>query len=116
MLLDEPGGERVRLVLPHSAISAVNWAEVVGRLRRLGVSRELVDEALASVQVAVIAADARLAIETGHLRPLTDTAGLSLGDRFCLALAQSVDATVLTADRAWTRVAAAVELEIELIR
>jgi PIN domain nuclease of toxin-antitoxin system len=27
--------------------------------------------------------------------------GLSLGDRLCLALAQRLDADVLTADRAW---------------
>lgn len=116
LLLGEPGGESVVAALPNSAMSAVNWAEVAGRLRVRGVSRQDADEALGSVRVAIIAADGKLAAEAGHLRSITDSAGLSLGDRFCLALALSINASVLTADRAWSSIAGSVGLEIELIR
>jgi PIN domain nuclease of toxin-antitoxin system len=40
--------------------------------------------------------------------------GLSLGDRACLALAQSTGLPVLTADRAWRGVG--LDVEIEVIR
>jgi ribonuclease VapC len=45
--------------------------------------------------------DATLAFETGLLRTSTKGRGPSLGDRACLALARRLDASVLTADRAW---------------
>jgi PIN domain nuclease of toxin-antitoxin system len=41
------------------------------------------------------------AIEAARLRPLTRAAGLSLGDRACLALARRQRAVALTADSAW---------------
>ena len=42
--------------------------------------------------------------------------GLSLGDRFCLALAKRLDCPALTADRAWLPVADDAGVRIELIR
>lgn len=81
-----------------------------------GYSREATDNVLSLLPVTVIAADSTLALEAGHLRPITSFAGLSLGDRFCLALARQLDRPVLTADRNWVRVADAVGVEIELIR
>lgn len=50
------------------------------------------------------------AIDVARPRPLTRDAGLSLGDRACLALARRLDAPVLTADTAWQGVAHRVEL------
>ena len=50
----------------------------------------------------------------GTLRPLTKAAGLSLGDRACLALGIELDADVYTTDRAWKRVD--VPCRIHLIR
>jgi len=37
----------------------------------------------------------------GALRAPTESFGLSLGDRACLALAQALQAVAFTADRAW---------------
>lgn len=41
---------------------------------------------------------------------------LSLGDRFCLALAKRLDAPAYTADRAWKEVAADVGAKVVAIR
>ena len=48
------------------------------------------------------------AIEVARLRPLSREHGL--GDRACLALASRINAPVLTADTAWSRL----DLRIEL--
>ena len=47
-------------------------------------------------------------------RNVTRAAGLSLGDRACLALAKSQGGLVLTADRVWATLD--IGVEIELIR
>ena len=57
------------------------------------------------------ASQARLAAD---LRPTTSHAGLSLGDRACLALAIELGAEVYTADRQWAKVQVA--CKIHLIR
>jgi ribonuclease VapC len=49
--------------------------------------------------------------EDGSLRPLTRSAGLSLGDRACLALAARLGAWVLTADSASTDLPIDVKLQ-----
>ncbi len=59
---------------------------------------------------------ADLAWEAGSLRAPTASAGLSLGDRFCLALAKRLGAAAYTADKAWRDVAAEVETKVVSIR
>ncbi len=46
-----------------------------------------------------------VAEEAARLRALSKEAGLSLGDRFCLALARSLGVPALTTDRAWKDIA-----------
>ena len=54
------------------------------------------------------------AYRTGFLLPLTKTIGLSLGDRVCLALAESLGIPALTSDRAWATLN--LGIQVELIR
>jgi PIN domain nuclease of toxin-antitoxin system len=60
--------------------------------------------------------DLTAALAAGHLRPATRGAGLSLGDRSCLALARTLGLPALTADRSWLGVADAVGVRVEMIR
>jgi PIN domain nuclease of toxin-antitoxin system len=113
-LLFEPASARVRDV-KRPVISAVNLAEVVARLQR-DVDDAAVTGALAALDLTVIAADREQALVAGLLGEPTRIAGLSLGDRFCLALARQLGATALTADRAWLRIAEAVGVDVQLIR
>jgi PIN domain nuclease of toxin-antitoxin system len=115
LMKGEPGSDRVQAVLPEAIISVVNLAEVAAVLSR-GSSPQRVRAAVAGIGVVAVPADEETAIAAGLLAPTTAAAGLSLGDRFCLALAQRVGATVLTGDRAWTRVATDVNVTVELIR
>jgi PIN domain nuclease of toxin-antitoxin system len=112
----EPGGDRVEAVLGASAMTTVNLTEVVTYFVRLGVSEAGVRSALANVETERIVFDEELAYDAGLLLPLTRAAGLSLGDRCCLALARRLKARAVTADRAWRRIAGHVGVEIEVIR
>jgi ribonuclease VapC len=50
------------------------------------------------------------AVEAARLRPLTARAGLSLGDRSCLALAKRLGTAALTADQPWLELDLSVEV------
>ncbi|WP_374627124.1 type II toxin-antitoxin system VapC family toxin [Devosia sp.] len=110
----EPGQAIVRPRLEGALISSVNLAEVGTRLCDGGDDTAQTLREIAHYGIEVVPFDARLAAEVILLRPLTRHAGLSLGDRACLALAIREKATALTADRAWAELD--VGCPIELIR
>ena len=108
-LLREAGSGHVREALPRgAAISAVNWAEVLSKLSDVGqrpeaAAQQLTEQGLLGEAILVFPLDEALAMEIARLRPLTRSAGLSLGDRACLALARRLGLPVLTADRTWSQ-------------
>lgn len=114
VIRDEPGTQQVAAAIPHSAISAVNVSEIVSRLIDLGHSVETADDILAAFAVDIEPFTPEDGIRAGALRSQTRSLGLSLGDRACLATAIRLEATVLTADRAWCEID--VGCPIELIR
>lgn len=105
LLLNEPGAAKVKAVLARSSMTTVNLAEVVGHYARNGVPERDIRNVLAPLPIEYIAPDEALAYDMGLLLPITKPAGLSFGDRACLALARRLRATVLTADRQWQSVA-----------
>jgi PIN domain nuclease of toxin-antitoxin system len=115
-LRDEPGGDVVAEAIASGAvISTVNLAEVFSRVAGRGedpakLAVELTQIGLLDGAITVEPFTAADAIDTGRLRALTRDAGLSLGDRACLALARRLDAPALSADTAWQGVAHGVEL------
>jgi ribonuclease VapC len=84
---DEPGGEQVAGVIGDAIMSAVNFAEVVTKLIRSGVTLELVLSLPAIAELEVVAFDRGLAKETGMFAARPGARALSLGDRACIALA-----------------------------
>jgi PIN domain nuclease of toxin-antitoxin system len=115
-LRDEPGADVVAEAIASGAvISTVNLAEVFSRVADRGedpakFAAELTQSGLLDGAITVEPFTAADAIDAGRLRPLTRDAGLSLGDRACLALARRLDAPALTADTDWQGVAHGVEL------
>ena len=103
LLNREPGSEQVEKALAEGAlVTTVNLSEVVAKLSDAGMPETAIREALTVLPVTVVDFDEDLAFRAGLLRPATRDAGLSLGDRACLALAQRMGLTALTADRTWT--------------
>ncbi len=96
-------------------ISTVNLAEVFSRSADWGadpakLAAKLTQSGLLDGAITVEPFTAADAIDVARLRPLTRDAGLSLGDRACLALARRLGAPVLTADTAWQAAAHGAEL------
>ncbi len=106
LLNGEAGSEQVaNVIVDGAAISAVNLAEVVTKLSEIGMPEALIHDVLDLLGLEIIDFDFKQAYQVGLLRPLTRHAGLSLGDRACLALAQQLDLPVLTTDRVWASLA-----------
>jgi ribonuclease VapC len=116
----ETGAEVVADLLAEGAIvSAVNFAEVLSRGADRGVAAERLVARLAEVgilegAISVEPFTAEDASTVADLRLATRHAGLSLGDRACLALARRLEAPAVTCDASWSEVD--VGVEIRLIR
>lgn len=116
LVLDEPGAARVRACLADSVIGMVNLAEAVGIFAREGMAEGDVRGLVDRLPCPIILPSQQTALAVGRLLPVVRRTGLSLGDRFCLALAAEMKAVALTADRQWTNVADDLRVEVELIR
>jgi PIN domain nuclease of toxin-antitoxin system len=110
----EPGHEIVASFMGSALVSSVNASEVLTVLIRHGLPVDVGSDVFKDLRVGVVPFTldhASLAAAIGADFP---RAGLSLGDRGCLALARQVDAPVVTADRAWAELD--VGIEVVLIR
>ena len=114
LLLREPGGEEVADLLPGGITSAVIACEVETRLIEKGTPPQAAAEIVKSLELRTDDFTAEDASAAAQLRPVTRKAGLSLGDRACLALASRIGLPVYTADRPWTTLG--LPLDIRLIR
>jgi ribonuclease VapC len=115
LLNGEPGASRVAFAVAQgAAIGAINLAEVVTRFSHAGQSEPAIRAHIEPLDLEIVDFDEDLAYRTGMLRPVTRAAGLSLGDRACLALAGRLGLPALTTDRPWASLA--VGVTIELIR
>jgi PIN domain nuclease of toxin-antitoxin system len=108
----EPGAEIVADVIADAAVSAVNLSEAVAKLVSRGTSLDVARAALAMADYEVADFDRAQAEAAGAMIARTRQAGLSLGDRACLALAQREGALALTADRSWSSVDVGVEVRV----
>ena len=116
MLLDEQGGDKVRAAVAGSAMTTVTLAEVARYYARNGVAESDIHRVLDSLKIERVVFDEELAYGAAMLLAATKAAGLSLGDRACLALARRMGVTALTADRAWRSLARPLGIAIEVIR
>lgn len=111
-LQDEAGAGTVEAVLPDSAMSSVNWAEVVQKSVAGGVDASGLREDLEALGLNVSPFTAEEAETTARLWRSTRPYGLSLGDRACLSLGLHLDVPVFTTDRAWLKLKLALEVRM----
>lgn len=116
MLNEEPGGTKVADNIASARIGVINYAEVVSHFIRLGMPERDIDAMLDPLPMEVVPADKGLGKIAARLRGVTAQAGLSLGDRFCLALALRDGLPAWTADKVWKAVEKDVVVDIVTIR
>lgn len=114
ILLSEPGNDEAADHLEGACMSSVNLAEVISKLASRNIARNVIEELIDSLGIRIEPMDRDRAVATGMLTPKTKSAGLSLGDRACVSLAEEFGIPALTADRAWQKIETA--CEIRLIR
>lgn len=114
LILAEPGSEKVLKLLESGlcAMSAVNYAEVVGKLNETGLSDAEIVAVLEGLRIRIEPFDEEQARRCGLLRRSTRALGLSLGDRACLQLAAAIGAVAVTADRTWLRAKTGARVEV----
>ena len=113
VLNQEPGSESLspeRLI--QATLSTVNLAEVHSKLVRSGVPAEEAWEDAISLVAEIVPFTEEQARIAGRLVAQTQSLGLSLGDRACLAMALAIKAPVFTADRAWKNLKLGVRIHV----
>jgi len=114
-LYREQGGDAVEALLLDEAcevrMSAVNLCEAATVLAADGMGPDEIRENLELFEEHAESFTAAMAMRAGEMSATTKTAGLSLGDRACLTLAEGAGAVAWTADRAWKKVKTNVAIE-----
>ena len=100
-LKNEPFSNVDPRLLVGATVSAVNVCEVLAKLHDDGLNEEQAQAAVAIMDLRVVPFDGLQAHTAARLRSMTRHAGLSLGDRACLALGDRLGYPVVTADRVW---------------
>jgi ribonuclease VapC len=103
----------------RSAISVVNWAEVLSKLAAesgdpVALDADYRERGFIGKALTIEGMTDADCVEVARLRPITMRQGLSLADRACLSLAARLGVPALTTDRAWAD--ADVDAEVQLIR
>ena len=117
-LFDEPGAEAAAERLAGGIMHTVNFAEVLTKLAEKGIdpadARAQLEAAGVLPVIQIDAGDPGDADRVAALRPLTRSLGLSLGDRYCLALGQRLGMRVATTDRVWKELD--VDMKVDVLR
>ena len=103
LFFKEPGGQAVFEYLPGALLSAINLSEMVSKTIETGMPLEEARHVFTAFPCEIVPFDDEQAYLAASLRRATRSAGLSLGDRACLALGLQSGATVVTADRTWEK-------------
>jgi ribonuclease VapC len=111
LIFGEPGADKVADRIASCVLSTVNLSEVAAKMAERGTPPDAVRTLLDKLPCRIVPLDREIALAAAALRPATRGAGLSLGDRVCLAHAEREGVPALTADQGWRRVALPVAVE-----
>jgi PIN domain nuclease of toxin-antitoxin system len=115
LLQEEPGAELVESALDDAEMSCVNVSEVLQKAEQHGIDTEGLEVDLEALGVRLHAFDISDARVAADLWRVTRSAGLSFGDRACLALARRLGGVAVTADAQWAQLAG-IDVPIEIVR
>jgi ribonuclease VapC len=112
LLQEEEGADEVEGLLDGASMACVNLSEVIQKAEQHGVETEGLEYDLEALGIEFRDFGMLMARPTAEL--WSAGSGLSLGDRACLALAQTIDAPAVTTDGRW--VEAITSIAVRVIR
>lgn len=112
LFFNEPGATTVLEHIRNSTglVSIVNYCEVLTKLYETEFPVKEFDTVFDRMPLTLIDVNKEISRYAAALRPSTKHAGLSLGDRYCIACAYYYRGTALTADRVWNTVKVSVPI------
>lgn len=110
VIFAEKGADVVIRRLPGALLSTVNLAEIATRALDLGKPLEDTIREIRRLPLHVVPYDSEQSQITASLRAASKPLGLSLGDRACLALGMTRQASVMTGDRDWQKLNVGIEV------
>jgi ribonuclease VapC len=113
VLQKETGYLIVVPLLMGASMSAVNLSEVLQKAEQKNLRIPDLAVNIRGLGVRTIPFCAQQAELAANLWTKTSALGLSLGDRACLALAQTLEAVAITADQTWVNVP---DIQVRIIR
>jgi PIN domain nuclease of toxin-antitoxin system len=113
VLQKEIGYLSVVPLLNGAYFSTVNLSEVLQKSEQKGLKISNLVSSLEGLGLNLVSFTPEQAELTASLWKSTQPYGLSLGDRACLALAQSLNAIAVTADKAWANIP---NIQVQVIR
>jgi ribonuclease VapC len=111
-IFGEDGGQKVQEITTKCLLSTVNLEEIRTRLFDRGHDALDIAAYLRLFNLEVVDFTYAQSVESSNLRALTRSAGLSLGDRACLALAKERNAVAVTTDKQWGKVEIPVRVKV----
>ncbi len=103
LIQQEQGAEIIKPLLQFSVMSAVNVAESLTTLQRIGISPQEALTLIADIVMTIVPFDLEQAGYVAELQSQVQHKGLSLGDRACIALGIKLQVPIYTADRVWAQ-------------
>lgn len=112
LLAEEPGADQVEELLEGAAMSTVNLSEVLQKSVQHGIETKGLEHDLGALGVHLEPFDVIQSRAAAELWESAPRAGLSFGDRACLALASGLDGLAVTTDRRWTTLSLGVRVQV----
>ncbi|MBW4553142.1 MAG: type II toxin-antitoxin system VapC family toxin [Aphanocapsa sp. GSE-SYN-MK-11-07L] len=112
LLQQETGTDKVVAVLQDSAVSTVNWSEVIQKSLAYGIDTDAMQDEFEALGVEIIPFTISQAEVAAQLWQQTKVVGLSFGDRACLALAMEQQAIAVTADKTWAQLTIGIGIHV----
>lgn len=114
---NEPHIKELPKLFQDAIITTFNLAESVSSiLVKKGGDEDLLWELLSNFVQNHYPLDDELSYEVIKMTKLTKQYGLSLGDRYCIALAKILNLPVYTADKIWKELESHLKISVVLIR
>ncbi len=105
----EPGHEVVREWLHNSAMSAINFAEVLQKLVEKPQEQRLLNAVVSNLRIDVLEFNRKHAEQVAAIYPNAHR-GISIADRACMAVAIQERLPIVTDDHEWEKLNFGLEL------